>query len=75
MGRALDRLFEHDVTCLYHQIGAKAARVLGLQSNACHLDSSSFHTDGEYVHSGEEGTVFITHGYSRDHRPDLKKLC
>ena len=74
LGRALDSLFKHDVTCLYHQIGAKAVRALGLQSNFCHLDSSSFHTDGEYAHSGEEGTVLITHGYSRDHRPDLKQI-
>jgi transposase len=74
LGRALDRLFERDVTCLYHQIGCKAARILGLQRNFCHLDSSSFHTDGKHAHSGEEGTIFITQGHSRDHRPELNQV-
>jgi len=47
--------------------------------NSLHLDSSSFHVDGEYtsnIKSGElePGVIEITYGYSRDHRPDLKQF-
>jgi len=38
-----------------------------------HIDSTSFHVDGEYANQ-EEGSIEITHGYSRDHRPDLKQF-
>jgi transposase len=38
-----------------------------------HLDLTSFHVDGEYANQGE-GSIEITHGYSRDHRPDLKQF-
>jgi transposase len=42
-----------------------------------HLDSTSFHVDGEY-NSGDgsaaEGVVHIRQGYSRDHRPDLNQV-
>jgi len=40
-----------------------------------HLDSSSFHLHGQYdVDAPDEEMVSITHGYSRDHRPDLKQV-
>ena len=40
-----------------------------------HLDSSSFHLHGEYeVEEPDEQAITITHGYSRDHRPDLKQV-
>jgi hypothetical protein len=42
-----------------------------------HLDSSSFHVDGEYLQTQEpiveQGEIHITHGYARDHRPDIDR--
>ena len=49
-----------------------------------HLDSTSFHLDGEYKREEDkekqeeekiikERPIFIKKGYSRDHRPDLKQ--
>jgi transposase len=50
---------------------------LGLSGAGGHLDSTSFHVDGEY-NSGDgsaaEGVVHIRQGYSRDHRPDLNQV-
>ncbi|MBE9170517.1 hypothetical protein IQ238_24355 [Pleurocapsales cyanobacterium LEGE 06147] len=49
------------------------------RAKSLHLDSSSFHVHGAYL-TGElpesEGppAIAITHGYSRDHRPDLKQF-
>jgi transposase len=55
-----------------------------LSTKYSHLDSSSFHLHGQYKNQNNERAgkevevsseipIFITHGYSRDHRPDLKQ--
>jgi len=45
--------------------------------DSLHLDSSSFHVDGNYINNTaceEAEGIEITYGYSRDHRPDLKQF-
>ncbi len=76
LGRALDSLYQHDVTELYRQVAHQAAQRLGLDVQYVHLDSSSFHVDGRYNSDEppEEGVIHITRGYSRDHRPDLNQV-
>jgi transposase len=44
----------------------------GISLRCNHLDTTSFSLPGEYVPDREEQAMTITHGYSRDHRPDLK---
>ena len=73
LGRALDSLYEYDVTTLFSGIGAQAAQRLGLRDSTVHLDSTSFHADGAYDWEAEEGVIEITQGYSRDHRPELNQ--
>ena len=55
---------------------------IGLVETVNHLDSTSFHLHGEYNNRPNreaeqevitEYPIKITHGYSRDHRPDLKQ--
>jgi transposase len=38
-----------------------------------HLDTTSFSLTGDYVPENDEQAIAITHGYSKDHRPDLKQ--
>ena len=45
-----------------------------LNLETVHLDSSSFHADGEYKNFGENKTIKITYSYSREHRPDVKQF-
>lgn len=73
LGRALDSLYDHDVTGLFSKLSSKVAVKLGLGSQFKHLDSTSFHLDGQYDHKEEAGVINITKGYSRDHRPDLNQ--
>jgi transposase len=76
LGRALDTLYASGVTELYSLIAATAATRLGLAPALAHLDSTSFHVDGRY-NSDEEPdahVIHLTHGYSRDHRPDLNHV-
>ena len=76
LGRTLDTLYEFGVTELYCLIAATAASRLGLTRTFNHLDTTSFHVDGRYnsAQSPDEQVVHITHGYSRDHRPDLNQV-
>src|SRR5262245_3023125 len=76
LGRALDTLYETGLTELYSLIAATAAKRLGLAPTFTHLDTTSFHVDGRYNSEGPptEQVVHITHGYSRDHRPDLNQV-
>ncbi|MDH7475832.1 MAG: IS1634 family transposase, partial [Anaerolineae bacterium] len=49
-------------------------RVYGIEHRFVHLDITSFSVEGEYDRPAEPGVIRITHGYSRDHRPDLKQV-
>ena len=76
LGRTLDTLYDFGVTELYCLIAATAATRLGLTRTFSHLDTTSFHVDGRYnsTQPPDEQVVHITHGYSRDHRPDLNQV-
>ncbi|MBM3191476.1 MAG: IS1634 family transposase [Chlamydiae bacterium] len=75
LGRTLDKLFSIGVTDLFTKIALKALKKLGIKVKALHLDSTSFHVDGEYESSIEQGEsrIQLVPGYSRDHRPDLNQ--
>lgn len=51
-----------------------------VERRSAHLDATSFAVDGDYASEPEalvEGApvpIRVTHGYSRDHRPDLKQF-
>jgi transposase len=100
LGRALDKIYSMGVTQVFTTLAMKAVEQFGVSMRSIHLDSSSFHVDGEYLcesssestaASSELGTlgdstsrqelsdeqpkpITMTHGYSRDHRPDLKQF-
>ena len=82
LGRALDRLYESGVTEIFAGVSARALQVFGIKIRYAHLDNTSFGLHGEYaVEEGDRDDaeaeapipIEITHGYSRDHRPDLKQ--
>ncbi len=81
LGRTLDKLFDADLTKVFVSCAMKAASRYGLlepQRSSMHLDSTSFHLHGDYETEREEdhpeAAITITHGYSRDQRPDLKQF-
>jgi transposase len=76
LGRHLDALYEYGVNQLYPLLAFQAVQRLGLGCRFGHLDTTSFHTDGQYHREIEPaaGVVQITRGYSRDHRPDLNQV-
>ena len=79
IGRALDRLFDADRGTLLTRVVVAAVERFGLSLDELHDDSTSIKVTGQY--RGARGrrvrgkrAPFITHGYSKDHRPDLKQL-
>jgi transposase len=76
LGRALDTLYAHGITALSRLMAATAAKRLGLAPTFAHLDRTSFHVDGRYNRDEppDEQVIHLTHGYSRDHRPDLNQV-
>ena len=78
LGRALDQLFKQGVTEVFATVSARALQVFGIETRYAHLDSTSFGLHREYESDeanrlDEPIPIRITHGYSRDRRPDLKQ--
>jgi transposase len=85
LGRALDRFYDYGVTKLFTTLALRAAEQFGVERDRVHLDSSSMAVEGEYVKDEtplsevagapvQPCPIEITHGYSRDRRPDLKQF-
>jgi transposase len=84
LGRVMDKLYKYGLNNLFLIIGLEVIKKYGISTKYSHLDSSSFHLHGQYKNQNNEREgkelevsseipIFITHGYSRDHRPDLKQ--
>lgn len=75
LGRTLDWLYDHDVTRLFAGIVRRAQEAFDFERGYLHVDTTSFSVSGEYDDDDDddEAVICITHGYSRDHRADLKQ--
>jgi len=79
VGRALDRLFDADRAALMTAVVVGAVEAFAVSLSELHNDSTSIKFCGHYpLASGRrlrgKRAPIITHGYSKDHRPDLKQL-
>ena len=74
LGRCLDKLYEHGVSSLYQDLAERVITHLNLPCDLVHLDSTSFHVDGEYQSDDDAQHIQLTKGYSRDHRPELNQV-
>lgn len=75
LGCTLDAIYATNPTEVYAPVAANSCLRPGLRSKSAHLDSTSFHVDGQYnaAHPPDAGVIWITKGYSRDHRPELNQ--
>ncbi len=78
LGRALDELFDLDVSKVYFELAIKVATHLKLPCDALNLDGTGFHVDGRYnsdsdLSDEDLNCIRLCKGYSRDHRPDLNQ--
>jgi transposase len=85
LGRVMDQIYTYGITLLFVKIASVMANKFGVSSENGHLDGTSISVHGQYKTEGEDEIlvenessepigITITHGYSRDHRPDLKQF-
>ncbi len=77
LGHALDEIAAYGSSKLFSEIGFDIALENNLLGNLNHLDTTSISVQGAYnVESDdvEPAVIEVTHGHSKDHRPDLKQV-
>ena len=74
LSRALDRIYNYGEENLFAEVAAHACKTAGVDTSCQSFDTTSFSCSGEYDNETDEGCVKVTHGYSKDHRPDLKQI-
>jgi transposase len=82
IGRVLDQIYEYGITILFVKIAILMAERFKIETKIAHIDGTSMAVHGKYLQLEEPEEeeedlepvpINITHGYSRDHRPDLKQ--
>lgn len=74
LGRVLDRLHNFGTEALFSHIAVDVCEKENIDFRFNHLDTSAFSLTGEYLPDADEQAISITHGHSKDHRPDLKQV-
>jgi transposase len=79
IGRALDHLFEADRTAMLTEMVVSVAERFDVEFDQLHNDSTSISFCGQYRNANGRTlngrtAPAIVHGFSKDHRPDLKQL-
>jgi transposase len=73
LGRTLDAAYAYGCDLLFQDLALAVCAHEGIDLRFNHLDTTSFALSGDYIPEGDEQAITITHGYSKDHRPDLKQ--
>ena len=73
LGRTLDEAHAYGCDLLFSELALSVCLQEGINTRFNHLDTTSFSLTGDYVPDSDEHAIAITHGYSKDHRPDLKQ--
>ena len=73
LGRTLDEVQAYGCDLLFSELALAVCTRESLDQRFNHLDTTSFSLSGDYVPESDEQAITITHGYSKDHRPDLKQ--
>jgi len=79
VGRMLARLFDADRASLLTRLVLDAVETFDIDLSRLHNDSTSLQFSGAYdaadgQERGGKPTPAVCHGFSKDHRPDLKQL-
>ena len=73
LGRTLDEVNTYGCDLLLSEIALAVCQQEAIDQRFNHLDTTSFSLTGDYVPESDQQAIAITHGYSKDHRPDLKQ--
>jgi transposase len=73
LGRTLDEVNTDGCDLLFSELALAVCQQEAIEQRFNHLDTTSFSLTGDDVAASEQQAIAITHGYSKDHRPDLKQ--
>ena len=73
LGRSLDKVCAYGCDLLFSELALCVCHQEGVDPQFNSLDTTTFSLSGEYVPDTDEQAIWITRGYSKDHRPDLKQ--
>ncbi len=76
VGKVLDNIHAYGAAKLFSQISWQACQRYDLQTRFLHYDTTSVSVHGDYAPYREETreSIAITHGHSKDRRPDMKQF-
>lgn len=74
LGQALDEIADYGSSRLFGEVAFEIAVSHDLLGQLNHLDTTSLSVHGQYDRNEPVETIEITHGHSKDHRPDLKQV-
>jgi transposase len=73
LGRTLDEVHAYGCDLLFSELALAVCTQERIDPRFNHLDTTSFSLTGDYLPESDAYAIAITHGYSKDHRPDLKQ--
>ena len=73
LARALDGCYSYGCDTLFAEISFEVCQAEKIDCRFNSEDTTTFTVTGEYDQDCDEHAIEITHGYSKDHRPDLKQ--
>jgi transposase len=73
LGRTLEEVHAYGCDLLFSEIAVAVCAQEGIDLRFNHLDTTRFALTGAYVPDSDEQAITITHGHSKDYRPDLKQ--
>ncbi len=75
VARAMDAVFDVGAAKVFNAVAFKASCEFSLEKRHVHFDTTSVNVWGDYDQCfPDSGSINITFGYSKDHRPDLKQF-
>jgi transposase len=73
LGRTLDAVQAYGGELVLSELALAGCAQERLEPRVPHLDPTSFSLTGDDVPASDEHAMRITHGYAKDHRPDVKQ--
>jgi transposase len=73
LGRTLDEVYAYGCDLLFSELALPVCVQEGIALRCNHLDTTSVSLSGGDVPESDAQAIPITHGYSKDHRPDVKQ--
>ena len=76
VGRVMDKLYDIGTMKIFSEVSQRAVTVFSLDLSCTHQDTTSVSVWGDYdlYNSDCSSLLKITHGHSKDKRPDLKQF-